>query len=431
MTDTSSPTSFRAPKGVPDYLPPESAEFTGVRNTLLAAARRAGYGHIELPIFEDTALFARGVGESTDVVSKEMYTFADRGDRSVTLRPEGTAGVMRAVIEHGLDRGALPVKLAYSGPFFRYERPQAGRYRQLQQVGVEAIGVDDPALDAEVIAVADAGFRELGLDGFRLEITSLGDDTCRPQYRELLQNFLFTLDLDEETRQRARLNPLRVLDDKRPQVREMTAAAPVMLDHLSEAAKDHFETVLAHLDALGVPYTINPRMVRGLDYYTKTTFEFVHDGLGAQSGIGGGGRYDGLMHQLGGQDLSGIGFGLGVDRTLLALRAEGRSVTDGARVDVYAVPLGAEAKVALAVLAMQLRAAGVRVDMAYGERSLKAAMKGADRSGAAIALVAGDRDLEAGTVGVKSLSTGEQIDIPTDEVVAGVLSRLGAAPGEG
>ncbi|ADT99767.1 histidine--tRNA ligase [Mycolicibacterium gilvum] len=419
MTD-----SFKAPKGVPDYFPPDSAEFVAVRSGLLTAARRAGYGDIELPIFEDTALFARGVGESTDVVSKEMYTFADRGERSVTLRPEGTAGVMRAVIEHGLDRGQLPVKLCYSGPFFRYERPQAGRYRQLQQVGIEAIGVDDPALDAEVIAVADAGFRSLGLDGFRLEITSLGDDSCRPQYRELLQEFLFALDLDEETRRRAEINPLRVLDDKRPHVREMTANAPVMLDHLSDAAKEHFDTVLAHLDALSVPYVINPRMVRGLDYYTKTTFEFVHDGLGAQSGIGGGGRYDGLMAQLGGRDLSGIGFGLGVDRTLLALRAEGRTAGETARVDVYAVPLGADAKVRLAVLATQLRAAGVRVDVAYGDRSLKGAMKGADRSGASIALVAGDRDLEAGTVGVKSMATGEQVDVASDDVVAEVLSRL-------
>lgn len=323
--------SFSAPKGVPDYVPPDSAQFVAVRDGLLAAARQAGYSHIELPIFEDTALFARGVGESTDVVSKEMYTFADRGDRSVTLRPEGTAGVVRAVIEHGLDRGALPVKLCYAGPFFRYERPQAGRYRQLQQVGVEAIGVDDPALDAEVIAIADAGFRSLGLDGFRLEITSLGDESCRPQYRELLQEFLFGLDLDEDTRRRAGINPLRVLDDKRPELRAMTASAPVLLDHLSDVAKQHFDTVLAHLDALGVPYVINPRMVRGLDYYTKTAFEFVHDGLGAQSGIGGGGRYDGLMHQLGGQDLSGIGFGLGVDRTVLALRAEGKTAGDSAR----------------------------------------------------------------------------------------------------
>jgi len=420
-------TEFSGPKGVPDYVPPDSARFVAVRSALLDAARRAGYSDIELPIFEDTALFARGVGESTDVVSKEMYTFADRGNRSVTLRPEGTAGVVRAVIEHGLDRGALPVKLCYAGPFFRYERPQAGRYRQMQQVGVEAIGVDDPALDAEVIAVADAGFRSVGLDGFRLEITSLGDDTCRPQYRELLQEFLFQLDLDEETRKRAELNPLRVLDDKRPEVKAMTADAPVMLDHLSDVAKQHFETVLAHLDGLGVRYVINPRMVRGLDYYTKTTFEFVHDGLGAQSGIGGGGRYDGLMHQLGGQDLSGIGFGLGVDRTLLALRAEGEDDGQTARCDVFGVPLGEQAKLRLAVLAGQLRAAGVRVDLAYGDRSIKGAMRAADRSGARLALVAGDRDIDAGTVGVKDLTTGEQIDTATDSVVAEVLSRLGAA----
>ena len=415
---------FQAPKGVPDYLPPESAEFVAVRDGLLGAARRAGYGDVELPIFEDTALFARGVGESTDVVSKEMYTFADRGDRSVTLRPEGTAGVMRAVIEHGLDRGALPVKLCYAGPFFRYERPQAGRYRQLQQVGVEAIGIDDPALDAEVIAVADAGFRSLGLDGFRLEITSLGDNTCRPQYRELLQEYLFGLGLDEATRERAALNPLRVLDDKRPQIREMTAGAPVMLDHLSDVARRHFDTVLAHLDALAVPYVVNPRMVRGLDYYTKTTFEFVHDGLGAQSGIGGGGRYDGLMAQLGGQDLSGVGFGLGVDRTVLALRAEGKAVGERSRCDVFGVPLGERAKIELARLAAALRAAGVRVDLAYGDRGVKGAMRAADRSGAGIALVAGDRDIDAGTIGIKDLASGTQIDVVIDSVVAEVLSRL-------
>jgi histidyl-tRNA synthetase len=417
-------TDFKAPKGVPDYLPPDSAQFVAVRDGLLEAARRAGYGYVELPIFEDTALFARGVGESTDVVSKEMYTFADRGDRSVTLRPEGTAGVMRAVIEHGVDRGPLPAKLCYSGPFFRYERPQSGRYRQLQQVGVEAIGVDDPALDAEVIAIADAGFRSLGLDGFRLEITSLGDDTCRPQYRELLQEFLFGLDLDEETRRRAEINPLRVLDDKRAEVRALTANAPLMLDHLSDAAKQHFDTVCSHLDALGVPYVINPRMVRGLDYYTKTTFEFVHDGLGAQSGIGGGGRYDGLMQQLGGQDLSGIGFGLGVDRTMLALKAEGKTVGETARVEVFGVPLGDEAKLVLVKLAGLLRANGIRTDLAYGGRGVKGAMKAADRSGARIALVVGDRDVEADTVGVKDLTTGEQVDVATGAVVDEVLSRL-------
>lgn len=422
--DTQRIQPFAAPKGVPDYLPPDSATFVAVRDGLTAAARAAGYGHIELPIFEDTALFARGVGESTDVVSKEMYTFADKGDRSVTLRPEGTAGVMRAVIEHSLDRGALPVKVSYSGPFFRYERPQAGRYRQLQQVGVEAIGVDDPALDAEVIAVADSGFRSVGLSGFRLELTSLGDETCRPQYRELLQDFLFGLELDEDTRRRAEINPLRVLDDKRPHVREMTADAPLMMDHLSESARVHFDTVRAHLDAMGVPYMVNPRMVRGLDYYTKTTFEFVHDGLGAQSGIGGGGRYDGLMAQLGGQPLSGIGFGLGVDRTVLALAAEGVAPASTARCEVYGVPMGPEAKLRLAVIARELRAAGVRVDLSYGDRGMKGAMKGADRSGARLALVLGDRDLEAGEIGLKDLATGEQSSIPLSEATARVRATL-------
>ncbi len=421
----SKPSTFSAPKGIPDYVPPNSSEFVAVREGLLTAARNAGYGHIELPIFEDTGLFARGVGESTDVVSKEMYTFADRGDRSVTLRPEGTAGVMRAVIEHGLDRGALPVKLAYAGPFFRYERPQAGRYRQLQQVGVEAIGMDDPALDAEVVAVADNGFRSLGLTDFRLEITSLGDDTCRPQYRELLQEFLFGLPLDEATRTRARINPLRVLDDKRPEVREMTADAPLMLDHLSDTARAHFDEVLAHLDALKVPYVVNPRMVRGLDYYTKTTFEFVHDGLGAQSGIGGGGRYDGLMAQLGGQELSGIGFGLGVDRTMLALAAEGKSAGSPARCAVFGVPLGSDAKARIVAIAGELRGKGISVDLAYGNRGVKGAMKAADRSGAQFALVLGDKELADGNVVVKELSTGEQHDVALSEIVSHLEARLG------
>ncbi|GAA4404483.1 histidine--tRNA ligase [Tsukamurella soli] len=416
--------TFQAPKGVPDYIPVppgergSSADFLAVRSALLAATAEAGYGYIELPIFEDTALFARGVGESTDVVSKEMYTFADRGDRSVTLRPEGTAGVVRAVLQHGLDRGRLPVKVAYAGPFFRYERPQDGRYRQLQQVGVEAIGVDDPALDAEVIAVADRGYRSLGLDGFRLELTSLGDATCRPQYRELLQDFLLRLELDDETRRRAEINPLRVLDDKRPHMKEMTADAPLMLDHLSPEAKTHFEKVLGYLDALGVPYTINPRMVRGLDYYTKTCFEFVHDGLGAQSGIGGGGRYDGLVEQLGGRDgLSGIGFGLGVDRTLLALAAEGKTAPSAPRVVAFGVPLGDAARDALVPLLGRLRAAGVPSDMAYGGRGMKGAMKAADRSGAEYALVLGDSELEAGTVTVKDLASGQQRSVPLDAVV--------------
>ncbi|WP_433869431.1 histidine--tRNA ligase [Saccharopolyspora sp. CA-218241] len=416
--------TFTAPKGIPEYFPPESAAFLAVRDTLADAARRAGYGYIELPLFEDTVLYARGVGESTDVVSKEMYTFADRGGRSVTLRPEGTAGVIRSVIENGLDRGQLPVKLHYGGAFFRYERPQAGRYRQLQQVGVEAIGVDDPALDAEVIAIADEGYRRLGLTGFRIELTSLGDSTCRPAYRAKLQEFLRGLPLDEATRQRAELNPLRVLDDKRPEVRELVADAPLMVDHLSAESKEHYEQVKEHLRALGVAFAENPMMVRGLDYYTKTTFEFVHDGLGAQSGIGGGGRYDGLMAELGGQEFSGVGFGLGVDRTLLACEAEGLTVGDRTRCDVYCVPLGEAAKARLVAAAGGLRRAGVRVDLAYGGKGLKGAMKAADRSGARYALVLGERDLESGAAQLKELTTGEQRSVPLDSLVEVVTEAV-------
>jgi histidyl-tRNA synthetase len=415
--------AFAAPKGVPEYVPPESAGFAAVRDTLLAAADRAGYGLIELPVFEDTGLYARGVGESTDVVSKEMYTFADRGNRSVTLRPEGTAGVVRSVIEHGLDRAGLPVKLRYAGPFFRYERPQAGRYRQLQQVGIEAIGVDDPALDAEVVAVADEGFRALGLTGYRLEITSLGDADCRPGYGELLREFLAGLPLDSPTRARAQANPLRVLDDKRPEVRALLEDVPLLMDHLSAAAAEHHAAVLAHLDDLGVAYVPNPRMVRGLDYYTKTTFEFVHPQLGAQSGIGGGGRYDGLMATLGGQQLSGIGFGIGVDRTLLACRAEGVAPWSEARCEVFGVPMGAAGGGGGGGVALRL--GGVRVDLAYGGRGLKGSMKAADRSGARFALVLGERDLSAGTVGVKDLVSGEQRSVPWDEAVDHLLAALG------
>ena len=415
--------ALSAPKGVPDYFPPQSSAFYKVRQTMVEQAHLSGFQHIELPIFEDTALFARGVGESTDVVSKEMYTFADRGDRSVTLRPEGTAGVMRSVIEHNLDRGQLPVKLNYFGPFFRYERPQAGRYRQLQQVGVEAIGVDDPALDAEVIALADRSFRALGLSGFRLELTSLGDRNCRPAYREKLQEFLFKLDLDEETRHRAEINPLRVLDDKRPEVQEQLADAPLMLDHLNDECREHFETVTGMLDDMGVAYEINPRMVRGLDYYTKTCFEFVHDGLGAQSGIGGGGRYDGLMAQLGGQDLSGIGYGLGVDRALLALEAEGITLDRvESRVDVFGVALGAAAKRTMSTLINDLRKAGISADMSFGDRGLKGAMKGADRAGARFALVLGEQELENGTVALKDLAAHEQHDVKVSDLVS-VLAR--------
>ncbi len=397
---------IQAPKGVSEYVPPRSAAFEFVRECLIEPARKAGYQLIELPVFEDTELFTRGVGEPTDVVSKEMYTFQDRGDRSITLRPEGTAGVMRAVIEHGLDRGQLPAKLWYSGQFFRAERPQAGRYRQFYQVGIEAIGLDDAAIDAEVIAIADAGFRAIGLSKYRLEITSLGDADSRAAHRIDLVKFIAGMKLDEATTARAAINPLRLFDDKRPEIKDAMAKAPLLVDYLSEVSRAHFEQVKKYLDVLGISYTLNPRMVRGLDYYTGTTFEFVHELLGAQSGIGGGGRYDGLMAELGGQSLSGIGFGLGVDRALLAAEAEGVINENAFVSDLFIIPLGDVAKEMAMKIATELRSAGKSIEIAFGDRALKGAMKGADKSGARYVIVLGESEISSATVELKEMKTG-------------------------
>jgi len=402
---------FQAPKGVSEYFPGESARFEFVRNSLIASAKGAGYQLIELPVFEDTELFKRGVGESTDVVSKEMYTFEDRGGRSITLRPEGTAGVMRSVIEHNLDKGQLPVKVWYSGQFFRAERPQAGRYRQFYQVGIEAIGANDPELDAEVIAVAWRGFRAIGLKNFRLDITSLGDAQSRAVHKADLLNFFEGLNLDEATRARAAINPLRLFDDKRPEMQAAMKDAPRLLEYLSPESSAHFDRVKELLSEFGIPFVVNPMMVRGLDYYTGTTFEFVHEGLGAQSGIGGGGRYDGLMAQLGGADLSGIGFGIGVDRVVLAAGAEGlfsHDETMRTGVDLFLVALGESAKAQVSILLNSLRDQGISSDMAYGDRALKGAMKAADKSGARFSLVLGENELATGEATLKNLSNGSE-----------------------
>ncbi|MBP7897781.1 MAG: histidine--tRNA ligase [Candidatus Planktophila sp.] len=415
---------LHAPKGVSEYVPPRSASFEWVRDQLIAPAKSAGYQLMELPVFEDTNLFSRGVGESTDVVSKEMYTFEDRGGRSITLRPEGTAGVMRAVIEHSLDRGQLPVKVFYSGAFFRAERPQAGRYRQFYQVGVESIGLDDPAIDAEVIALADTAFKKIGLKKYRLEITSLGDAESRAAHKVDLIAFLKTLDLDEATQARAQINPLRLFDDKREEVRSKMSAAPLLMDYLSAASRENFAQVCAYLDALGITYTLNPRMVRGLDYYTGTTFEFIHEDLGAQSGIGGGGRYDGLMETLGGADLSGIGFGLGVDRILLAAEAEGVLVENQFASDLFIIPLGSIAKERALSLAQDLRQSGFRVEIAFGDRALKGAMKAADKSGSAFAVVLGETELASGSVELKRMKDGELTSVKISELGKALSAHL-------
>ncbi|MEU5209426.1 histidine--tRNA ligase [Streptomyces sp. NPDC020742] len=417
--------TFRAPKGTYDLIPPQSATYLAVREAIAAPLKNSGYGYVETPGFENVELFARGVGESTDIVTKEMYAFETKGGDRLALRPEGTASVLRAALEANLHKGGnLPVKLWYSGSYYRYERPQKGRYRHFSQVGAEAIGTEDPALDAELIILADQAYRSLGLRNFRLLLNSLGDKECRPVYRAALQDFLRGLDLDEDTRRRVDINPLRVLDDKREAVQQQLTGAPLLRDYLCEACKAYHEQVRELLTAAGVAFEDDEKLVRGLDYYTRTTFEFVHDGLGSQSAVGGGGRYDGLSEMIGGPALPSVGWALGVDRTVLALEAEGVTLDLPAVTSVFAVPLGEEARRVLFAKVTELRRVGVATDFAYGGKGLKNAMKSANRSGARLALVAGERDLAEGVVQLKDLQSGEQTPVALDAVTDEVRRRL-------
>ncbi|GAA2444455.1 histidine--tRNA ligase [Streptomyces mauvecolor] len=418
--------TFQAPKGTYDLLPPDSARFLAVREAIAAPLKRSGYGYIETPGFENVELFARGVGESTDIVTKEMYAFTTKGNDKLALRPEGTASVLRAALEANLHKaGNLPVKLWYSGSYYRYERPQKGRYRHFSQVGAEAIGAEDPALDAELIILANDAYRSLGLRNFRILLNSLGDKECRPVYRDALQDFLRGLDLDEDTLRRAEINPLRVLDDKRDAVQKQLAGAPLLRDYLCDACKAYHEEVRELLTAEGVAYEDDARLVRGLDYYTRTTFEFVHDGLGSQSAVGGGGRYDGLSEMIGGPSLPSVGWALGVDRTVLALEAEGVTLELPSTTSVFAVPLGEEARRVLFTKVTELRRAGIATDFSFGAKGLKGAMKSANRSGARFTLVAGERDLAEGVAQLKDMESGEQAPVALDSILDEVRSRLG------
>ncbi len=417
--------TFKAPKGTYDLLPPASATYLAVREAIAAPLRNSGYGYIETPGFESVELFARGVGESTDIVTKEMYTLQTKGGDQLALRPEGTASVLRAALEANLHRqGSLPVKLWYSGSYYRYERPQKGRYRHFSQVGAEAIGAEDPALDAELIILADQAYRSLGLRNFRILLNSLGDNECRPVYRAALQDFLRGLDLDEDTRRRMEINPLRVLDDKRESVQKQLTGTPLLRDYLCDACKAYHEEVRSLLVAEGVAFEDDPKLVRGLDYYTRTTFEFVHDGLGSQSAVGGGGRYDGLSEMIGGPALPSVGWALGVDRTVLALEAEGVELELPPSTSVFAVPLGEEARRLLFAKVTELRKVGIAADFSYGGKGLKASMKAANRSGARFALVLGERDVAEGVVQLKDMESGEQVAIGVNEIVAELESRL-------
>ena len=418
---------FRAPVGTRDLLPPESARRRRLVAVFADLAERTGFGLLESPVFEDVGVFQR-LGISNDVVTKELFEFFDKGDppRHLALRPELTASVCRAFAEH---RPTPPWKIWYSGPQFRYERPQAGRYRQFEQVGVETLGTDDPHADVEVIGLGVRFYEALGMKQVRLLTNSLGDATSRPAFDAALADYLRTRrgELSEQSRVTLERNPLRVLDSKREQDQPVIAGAPLMADFLSGESADHFAAVLAGLDSLDAAYEVSPRLVRGLDYYTRTTFEFVADALDtAQNAVGGGGRYDGLVEELGGPPTPGIGFALGVDRILLACDAEGAFAAAPPPVEVFVVDTAGGQSAA--VLCDLLRQAGLGVDRAFDSRSMKAQMKRADRSGAAVAVIVGPDEQAAGTAAVRDMRPGGgQQQVAAEDVAAAVSDLLGKA----
>ena len=417
----------RAPSGTHDVLWPESARWESLLAAFATRVEAAGYGLAHTPIFEDVKVFRRGIGEGSDVVGKEMYEFEDRGGRALALRPEGTAPLVRAFVQH---RPPIPWKAWYATPAFRYERPQAGRYRQHHQLGVEALGTEDADLDVEVVWLADSFFRSLGLASFGLRVNSMGDGVCRPGYLELLRRYLAErrTQLCPEHQERLEANPLRVLDCKREACRLATDGAPSLADHLCDPCRTHFARVQQGLAALGVPVTLDHRLVRGFDYYTRTTFEFSSAALeSAQNGIGGGGRYDGLVEMLGGPPTPGIGFGIGIERLLLACDAEGVFAVSPAPLDAYVVDVtGGEAA---RDLTAELRRAGLRADRAFDNRSMKSQLRSADRSGATLALIIGPDESATGTVSVRPLrGDGDQRTVTRAELVATVeaVGRAGS-----
>jgi histidyl-tRNA synthetase len=411
---------FRAPAGTHDVLPPESERWQRLVQVFATRAEQFGFGLILTPIFEHVEVFQR-VGESTDVIRKEMYDFDDKGGRRIALRPEGTAPVVRAFVQH---HPPVPWKVWYLAPHFRYERPQKGRYRQHWQVGAEVLGIEDADVDVELIALARGFYEELGLTRVSLLLNSMGDEQSRPGYVALLREYLLdhAAALGADFRDRVHYSPLRVLDSKRDDWQDVIERAPQITAHLSDASREHFERVQQQLDALGITYELAPRLVRGFDYYTGTTFEFQSEALdAAQNAIGGGGRYGKLAEEMGGKPTSGIGFGIGVERVLIACDAEGTLPGVAARVDAFVVNgLGADAGVEVAIAVAELRENGVRTERAYGDRSVKAQWKVADKSGAVYGVMLGAAEAARGTVAVKDLRTAEQVEVPR-ELLAGWL----------
>jgi histidyl-tRNA synthetase len=421
-------TAPQPPRGTRDLLPPVSERFSALERDASEIFRLAGYRRIITPEFEATEVFTRGLGEATDVVSKEMYTFEDRSGHSLTLRPEGTAPVVRAIVTHRLHEGPLPVKLYYSAPMFRYERPQKGRFRQHFQLGIEAIGAEDPALDAEVVETGLRVLQSAGVGEITLLLNSMGHpaEDCRGRYLPALKEFLATHreELDEDCKRRMETNPLRVFDCKVPEDQKILADAPTIEQFLCDACREHIEAVKRYLKDAGITFQPAPRLVRGFDYYTRTAFEYQSSALeAAQNALGGGGRYDGLAEELGGPRLPGIGYGLGIDRILLAQEAAG-AATDPVRLDCYVVPLTTEERDLAVALVRTLRGVGISSDMPYAERNLKGNLKAADKLGARFAALIGAAEREAGTATLRDLTSGEQEAVPLDAVAVRLGERL-------
>lgn len=411
----------KAIKGTKDILPAESYKNQYIESTCLSVAEKFGYKEMRTPVFEHTELFQRGVGDTTDVVQKEMYTFDDKGGRSITLRPEGTAGAARAFLENGLCNEALPQKICYLTSCYRYEKPQAGRLREFHQFGIECFGATSPLADAEMISLAKNVFDELGVKDLHLEINSIGCPTCRGEYHKALKEYFGARkdELCDTCRDRLDRNPMRILDCKSPVCSEIAAGAPVVLDYLCDDCREHFENVKKYLGAMNIEYTVNPQIVRGLDYYTKTVFEFIADSIGAQGTVCGGGRYDGLIEELGGQKTPSLGFGMGLERLQLVMDAQGCEYPDAGKADLFIVAMGDKAKLKAVEIAKDMREEGFSVLYDLNDRSIRAQMKYADKVGARFNVVIGDNEIETDKAELKNMTTGEKNEISLETFVNG------------
>ena len=418
----------KAPRGTNDVLPEDSYKWQFVENRMLETARMFGFNEIRVPVFEHTEVFKRSVGDTTDVVQKEMYTFDDKGGRSITLRPELTAGVIRSLIEKGLVNGPLPLKVCYIGGCYRYEKPQAGRLREFHQFGVECVGAAAPNADAEVIALARQVLDSIGIEKIALEINSIGCPECRKKYSEALKEY-FKANIDnlcDTCKDRLERNPMRILDCKSPVCKEIAANAPVVLDYLCDGCAEHFTMVKKHLDAAGIEYTVNPHIVRGLDYYTRTVFEFVSGDIGAQSTVCGGGRYDGLISQMGGQPTASLGFAMGIERLMLVLESQKTELPKQSGCDLFIAQMGEKAALAATALCNDLRADGFKVQTDICGKGLKAQMKFADKIGASFTMVLGDDELQNKKAKLKNMSTGEQTEVCLETLSDDLFKALNA-----